>query len=265
LSHNETSKGFDLSTPLGALFGSNASCILVPQTIIGPYYVEGEVIRKDITDKEQGVATHLDFQFIDINTCEAVPNLVIDVWHANSTGVYSGVTAEGQGGLTTNFGRGIQQTDQDGVVQFNTIFPGHYINRTNHIHVMSTDNATMLSNGTFEGGTVSHIGQTYFDQVLIEAVETNAPYTQNEQPLTRNDEDELTGDHATEDYDPFMKYVYLGDAAGDGLLPWITVGIDKTANYNRNVSVASHWHPNGGTDEGDRPKAEDAGWLSQTG
>lgn len=258
LSHNATDKGYNLDTPLDVLFASNASCILVPETIIGPYYVEGESFRKDVTDGEPGVASHLDFQFIDINTCEAVPNLIIDLWHANSTGVYSGVTAKGQGGLKTNFGRGIQQTDKEGVVQFSTIFPGHYIGRTNHFHVMSTDNATILSNGTFEGGTVSHIGQVYFDQTLISAVEENAPYSQNKQPFTDNRQDDFTGDEASEDYDPFMKYVYLGDGANDGLLLWITVGIDITTNYNGEVSVASHWHPEGGTDEGGRGKPEDS-------
>ncbi|OAA41364.1 Intradiol ring-cleavage dioxygenase, core [Metarhizium rileyi] len=253
-SHNQTSQAFTLDTPVETLFGSNASCILVPETIVGPYYVEGESFRKDVTDKEPGVASHLDFQFIDINTCKAVPNLIIDLWHANATGVYSGVTAELQGGLKTNFGRGIQQTDKDGVVQFDTIFPGHYVGRTNHFHVMSTDNATILPNGTFEGGTASHIGQVYFDQSLIEEVEKNAPYVENKQPITDNRQDEYTGDEASPDYDPFMKYVYLGDEAKDGLLLWITVGIDITSNYNANITVASHWHPGGGTDEGDRLK-----------
>ncbi|KAK2593366.1 hypothetical protein QQS21_008941 [Conoideocrella luteorostrata] len=257
VSHDQTAKGYNLDTPLDVLFASNASCILVPETIIGPYYVSGEFLRKDITDGEPGVASHLDFQFIDINTCKAVPNLVIDVWHANATGVYSGVTAPGQGGLKTNFGRGIQVTDKDGVVQYSTIFPGHYVGRTNHFHVMSTDNATILPNGTFEGGTVSHIGQTYFDQSLVKAVEENAPYNLNKQPFTENTQDDYIGDEASKDYDPFMKYVHLGDKAKDGLLLWITVGIDTTTNYNDHVSVASHWHPGGGTDEsGNHPPGE---------
>lgn len=249
VSHGKSSNEYNLDTPIEELFGSNASCILVPETTIGPYYVAGEFLRKDISETEPGVALYLDFQFVDVHTCEAVPNLVVDVWHANATGVYSGVTAEGQGGLKTNFGRGIQITDEDGVAQYSTIFPGHYIGRTNHLHVMSTDNATILSNGTFEGGTVSHIGQTYFDQSLIAAVEANPPYTWNRQPLTDNRRDNYTKDEATEVYDPFMKYVYLGDCANDGLLLWVTIGIDTTASYNRNVKVASHWHPGGGTDE----------------
>lgn len=249
VSHDLTYKGFDLNTPVQTIFASNTTCALVPETIIGPYYVEGELIRTDITDGEPGVAVHLDFQFIDINTCEAVPNLLIDVWHANSTGVYSGVSAEGQGGLNTTFGRGAQQSDADGVVQFDTIFPGHYIGRTNHYHVMSTDGATVLPNGTFEGGTARHIGQTYFDPALIQAVEALEPYINNKQPFTTNIEDEYGVDQATPEYDPFHKYVYLGDKVSDGLLLWLTVGIDPAADYNENRTPAAHWHPGGGTDE----------------
>ncbi|KHN98279.1 Intradiol ring-cleavage dioxygenase, core [Metarhizium album ARSEF 1941] len=254
VSHNHTSAGHDLNDPLGGLFGSNASCVLVPETIIGPYYVEGEYLRTNITDGETGVASHVDIQFIDVNTCEAVPGLVVDLWHANATGVYSGVTAELQGGLKTNFGRGIQQTDDDGVVQFSTIFPGHYVGRTNHFHVMSTDSATMLPNGTFEHGTSSHIGQIYFDQALITEVEKTEPYMRNQQPVTDNRQDSYTGDEAAEDYDSIMKYVYLGSEVQDGLLLWQTIGIDTTANYNNKVEVASKWHPGGGTDEGGRHK-----------
>ncbi|KAG5946958.1 hypothetical protein E4U59_002526 [Claviceps monticola] len=240
ISHNQTDKDYTLDTPLNKLFTTNASCIFVPETKIGPYYVAGEYLRKDISEDEPGVP---------IYTCEAVPHLIVDMWHANAVGVYSGVTAEGQGSLKTNFGRGVQITDDDGVVQYRSIFPGHYIGRTSHLHVMSTNNATVLGNGTFEGGTVLHIGQTYFDQSLISAVEAIPPYSSNKQPLTDNRNDKLTGDEATELSDPFMKYVYLGDNVKDGLLLWMTVGLDKNANHNANVSAAAHWHPGGGTDE----------------
>ncbi|KAG6040167.1 hypothetical protein E4U41_001392 [Claviceps citrina] len=247
--HDQTARGYNLDTPVDDIFASNVSCILVPETRIGPYYVAGEFLRGDISEAQPGVASHLDFQFIDMHTCEAVPGLLVDVWHANAVGVYSGVTAEGQAGLGTNFCRGVQTTDGDGVVQYSTVFPGHYTGRTNHFHVMSTANATVLSNGTHEGGTVSHIGQVYFEQALIAAVEATAPYWSNEQPVTDNRQDFLTGDEASEEYDPFMKYVYLGHRPEDGLLLWITIGIDTAANYSRNISTAAHWHPGGGTDE----------------
>jgi protocatechuate 3,4-dioxygenase beta subunit len=55
-------------------------------------------------------------------------------------GVYSGVIASGNGNsnddsnLDATFLRGLQKTDDEGVAQFQTIFPGHYTGRATHIH-----------------------------------------------------------------------------------------------------------------------------------
>lgn len=54
---------------------------------------------------------------------------------------------------------------------------------------MSTDHARVLPNGTFEGGTVRHIGQTYFDESVIKAVEATEPYRRNPARRTTNLQD----------------------------------------------------------------------------
>ncbi|UNI20284.1 hypothetical protein JDV02_006384 [Purpureocillium takamizusanense] len=248
LSHDLSYKGYNLQTPAKTLFSSNTTCALVPETIIGPYYVEGELIRSDITDGQKGVRAHVDYQFINIRTCKPVPDLLVDIWHCNALGVYSGVSAPGQGGLDTTYGRGVQKTDSDGVVQFDTIFPGHYAGRATHIHVMSTDHARVLPNGTFEGGTVRHIGQTYFDESVIKAVEATEPYRRNPARRTTNLQDSFASDQATPQYDPFVKHVYLGSKAQDGLLLFLSIGIDPDADYNECRTPAAHWHPGGGED-----------------
>lgn len=76
------------------------------------------------------------------------------VWHANSTGVYSGVV-DGAG-LNTTFLRGVQISDDEGVADFETVFPGHYEGRVNHIHVTTNRGGKLLENGTYTGGTVNH-------------------------------------------------------------------------------------------------------------
>ena len=91
--------------------------------------------------------------------------------------------------INATFLRGIQPTDSEGVVQVATLFPGHYTGRTAHIHILSHHNGTVLPNSTFQGGTISHIGQLFFDQDLITQVEQTAPYNTNTQPLTTNAED----------------------------------------------------------------------------
>jgi protocatechuate 3,4-dioxygenase beta subunit len=70
------------------IFGANTSCILTPEVTDGPYYVTGEQIRKDVTEGQPGVPLYLEVQYLDIDTCEGVPGLYIDIWNANATGVY---------------------------------------------------------------------------------------------------------------------------------------------------------------------------------
>ncbi|KAK5659526.1 hypothetical protein OQA88_728 [Cercophora sp. LCS_1] len=247
VSHESTSS-FSLTTPVTDLFASNTTCVLVPETVIGPYYVSGELIRTDITSSQRGVPVHLDIQFLDLATCTGIPSLLIDIWHANSSGIYSGVSATGQGGLDSTHGRGVQETDADGVVQFDTLFPGHYTGRATHVHVMATADATVLPNETFTGGTARHIGQMYFDDALREEVEALEPYSLNSQDVTTNAEDMLAPDEATEEYDPFLKWVMLGDSLEDGLLMWITIGLDQAADYSENVAAAAHYLEGGGVD-----------------
>jgi protocatechuate 3,4-dioxygenase beta subunit len=109
--------------------------VLSPEVTQGPYWVQGELVREDITDDQEGVPLTLDIQIIDVKTCEPVPEAFLEIWHCNSTGVYSGVVANGNGNAndTTNldntFHRGIQKSDEDGVVVFETQFPGHYTGR----------------------------------------------------------------------------------------------------------------------------------------
>ncbi|KFY16220.1 hypothetical protein V491_05394, partial [Pseudogymnoascus sp. VKM F-3775] len=79
---------------------SNSSCLLSPEGESGPFYVQGEYIRSDITDAQPGVEIIMDLQFIDISTCLPIVDLIADVWHCNSTGVYGGVVSEGNGDAT---------------------------------------------------------------------------------------------------------------------------------------------------------------------
>lgn len=134
--HKSNLTGVTPDTDPSLLFSGNNSCILTPEVTEGPYWVSGELVRQNITENEQGVPLILDIQVIDIETCEPVPKVYLEAWHCNSTGVYSGVVANGNGNsadtanLDATFLRGINLSDDDGVVTFDTVFPGHYTGRT---------------------------------------------------------------------------------------------------------------------------------------
>ncbi|KAJ4403091.1 hypothetical protein N0V82_010704 [Gnomoniopsis sp. IMI 355080] len=226
------------------VFSDSTCTVLNPEGEVGPFYVPGEYIRTDLVDDQVGVPVTSDLQFIDVSTCEPLAGVWADVWNANATGVYGGVQSQGNGNyddtsnLNKTFLRGIAQTDDDGVVQFNTLFPGHYSGRTVHVHVVVHENATVLANGTLTGGSVSHIGQFFWDQDLITVVEALSPYNENTAELTTNAEDHVFGEQETEDSDsdPVFNYVYIGDDVSDGLFTWILVGINTTASYTPTYS-----------------------------
>ncbi|CAO2658348.1 Nn.00g060710.m01.CDS01 [Neocucurbitaria sp. VM-36] len=222
-------------SPSDVIFAGNSSCILQPETTEGPYWVSGEYVRKDITDGNPGVPLTFDVQIIDTTTCQPLNKIALEAWHCNSTGVYGGVIAGGNGNqadatnINNTMFRGIQFSDEDGVLQFDTTFPGHYTGRTPHIHVLAHVNSTLNAlNSTLTGGYVSHVGQLFFDQSLITEVEAVAPYTSNTQDLLLNVDDGIFSEEAATS-DPVINYVYLGDEVADGLFGWVTIGLNPNA------------------------------------
>lgn len=171
----------------------------------------------------------------------------------NSTGVYAGVIGDGNGNaddtsnLNRTFFRGIAKTDDDGVATFKSAFPGHYSGRATHIHVVTHAGATQLANGTLTGGNVTHIGQLFFDQDLIEDINTNvAPYNTNTIEIVDNADDRVFATETENESDPVFNYVKLSDDVEDGLFAWLAIGVDLSASYE--ASYAAVYGENGGTE-----------------
>ncbi|RAH77188.1 aromatic compound dioxygenase [Aspergillus japonicus CBS 114.51] len=253
-SHNETDLGYTPTTAERTVFSSNTSCALTPEATQGPYYITGEKVRRNVVEDQVGVPLTLDLQVVDIDTCNPVSDVWLEIWSCNSTGVYSGVVAAANGdgtddlgNIDTTFLRGIQRTDADGVVQFDTLFPGHYTDRATHLHILIHHNATELKNHTLGSGNatwVTHVGQAFFDQELISAVEETYPYTANTQVLTKNADDAILASEASLGADPVVDYAYLDSNVPDGLFAWMSFGINVTKNYEISAS-GSYWADGG--------------------
>ncbi|KAK7426878.1 hypothetical protein QQZ08_006624 [Neonectria magnoliae] len=230
-SHNKTDEGYTVNTDAATLFAGINSCVLTP---------------------EGGLDIVLDYQVIDVETCDPIPDVYLEMWHCNSTGVYSGILASGNGdssdktNIDNTWLRGIQLTDSDGVAQFESIFPGHYTSRATHIHIMVHTNATLLANQTLGSENyASHVGQAFFDQGLITDVELLEPYDTNTQELTTNEEDSILAEEvATDGVDPVMEYTLLGDSVADGLFAWLAFGINSTQSSS--VTPAAFLYAEGG-------------------
>ncbi|KAL4804045.1 Intradiol ring-cleavage dioxygenase [Aspergillus unguis] len=247
----------DLNTDPSELFASGGTCVLAEDVTQGPYYVTGEMIRDNLIEEQEGVDLYLDIQLLDSETCEPVPNVFLDFWHCNSTGVYSGIVANGNGdssdetNLDSTFLRGLQQTDDAGVAQFHTLFPGHYTGRAPHIHVLSHPNGTTVNtnNDTISGlytTSSSHVGQLFFDQDLISLVEENEPYASNTQELVLNEDDSILLQELNDNIDPFVEYVLLGDDVSQGLFSWVTIVVDSSQSTS--VTPAAYYTENGGVE-----------------
>lgn len=225
--------------------------------------VSGELVRKDITDGEPGVPLTFEVQLIDVNTCEPLPNIALEAWYCNSTGVYGGVSARGNGNTAdpnipyNTALRGIQFSDENGIATFDAIAPGHYTGRAVHIHskfhrfsifrgsttktapVLAHLGATELANGTISGGTIPQIGQIFFDQTLNTEIAKIAPYSTNTQPFTLNSQDSIMRNEASTS-DPVLNYVYVGDDLSEGIFGWASVGINTNNKYT--ARPAAHYN-----------------------
>jgi len=237
-------------TPDLELFANSGNCVLSPEVTEGPLYVRGEEVRRELTEGESGVKMTIDIQVVDVNTCKPMETVALDFWSCNSTGVYGGVlNYPGNGNpndlslINTTTLRGIQFTNVDGVATFDTVVPGHYAGRTNHVHAIAHVGAKQLPNGTITGGSVAHIGQMYFDQSLLKAVEGTQPYASNTQTWTQNAQDILLQQGANGD-DPVVQYVLIGDSIEDGIFAWIRFGVDPKAN--RPLNAAAYIDESGG-------------------
>ncbi|KAB8294009.1 hypothetical protein EYC80_009471 [Monilinia laxa] len=226
-----SSTKYSPSDPYSTIFTGNNTCILVPEVTEGPFYVTGEYVRADVreTATQTGIDLILDIEVIDTSTCEPVPNVYIDFWYANSTGAYSGVTdASSPSNINATYARGIQSTGSEGATQFTAFYPGHYQGRTQHIHVATHVGGTVFANGTYQGSTVSHIGQIFFDTSLSTQIEALTPYSTNPNPgSTTNANDGIFLQEAALG-DPVIEYSLLGSSLSAGLFGWIAFGIDPT-------------------------------------
>jgi protocatechuate 3,4-dioxygenase beta subunit len=215
------------------------ACVLTPELTEGPYCVEDALIRRDITDGKPGVPLTLRIAVQDLATsCGPLANAAVEIWHCDARGYYSGVSANNPGpdadptlvaeAAEQMFLRGVQLTDADGVVEFETIYPGWYISRTIHIHMKVAVEGT--AGETYEGGHVSHTGQLFFDEALTEQVLATEAYAgRPDEERTTNDQDSILADH--EDEPGFLVEVaqLVAGSIEEGLLGTIAIGVDSTA------------------------------------
>ena len=157
----------------------------VPAVTEGPYWVTDSAFgynRSTITSDLAGTNTQSGVPFTLVlyvydrnNSCVAMQNVQVDIWHCNAAGVYSGIKSSTNGNgvdyTSQSWLRGYQLTDSTGMVKFVTIVPGWYTGRTTHIHMRFRSTYNSSSDGS------TNTAQLFFDQTFIDSLDTTVtPY-----------------------------------------------------------------------------------------
>jgi protocatechuate 3,4-dioxygenase beta subunit len=154
------------------LFEGAGTCRVTSEQAEGPFYFDVDSIRSDIREDREGVPLRLALRVRDAEACAPIADAVVDIWHCDASGVYSGFD-DGEG---ERFLRGTQVTNRDGVAEFVTVYPGWYPGRTPHIHAkVHLDRQTVLTT------------QVYFDDAVSERVYADAPYEPGRDATNEND------------------------------------------------------------------------------
>ena len=208
----------------------------IPDETEGPYPGDGSngpdvleqigVVRRDLRSSfgeasgtAEGVPMTLEMEIKDLaNGGAPFVGVAVYVWHCDREGRYSlyseGVTEE-------NYLRGVQITDADGKVSFDSIFPACYSGRWPHVHFeVFPDQASIA-----DDSTIIATSQLALPQDASEAVYAQRGYETSVQNIA---EVSLADDHEFGDDGGASQ---LATATGDvrtGYTVSLSVGVDTT-------------------------------------
>jgi protocatechuate 3,4-dioxygenase beta subunit len=175
-----------------------------PQQTQGPYFVDGMPNRSDLRSEssdssiQDGVPLRLNINVYDVNgfangntggLCVPFGGARVDIWEANPQGIYSGVAEDGTEGK--DFLRGYQITNDNGTVQFTTVYPGWYEGRAIHIHVKVR--SLEGSQNPFEWTS-----QFYLNNSINELIHKQPPYSDHGPVDMLNEEDGIYAGPSTD-------------------------------------------------------------------
>ena len=180
-----------VSAALASMLSACTICRVWAEQDEGPYHRDEQPLRRHIVEDREGVALQLGIRLACDDTAP-VQDATVEVWHCDALGRYSGFPPPNDSTVVTaanaprdhylpdqTFLRGRQPEDAAAMVEFYTIYPGWYPDRTVHIHVMVHVGATTLTS------------QLYFPDDLNDHVLSLEPYSQRPGRDTTNDTDEI--------------------------------------------------------------------------
>jgi protocatechuate 3,4-dioxygenase beta subunit len=168
------------------------SCVVRPALTEGPYFVDVALNRSDIRVEpsdgsiKEGLPLVLRFRVSNISdtSCAPLAGAQVDIWHCDAAGAYSAVSDPGFDTSDQKWLRGYQITDEKGIAEFMTIYPGWYSGRTVHIHFKIRTEPEAESGYEFTS-------QLFFDERISDSVFALEPYAAKGQRDRFNTEDNI--------------------------------------------------------------------------
>ncbi|SED43383.1 Dioxygenase [Streptomyces sp. 3213] len=216
------------ATPDATPAAAAAVCTLTKEMTEGPYYLDGALVRADVTEGKAGIPLKLALTVVNDSTCAVIPNALVEIWHCDALGEYSGYV--GNNGHSEpddgTFLRGGVLTNSAGLANITTIYPGWYRGRCVHIHVKVHTGVTLTSDGSFTGGSELHTGQLFIDETITTAVAKISPYSTNTVTRTTLAQDSIYDDGGAAS--GLMTLTALGSSTSSGYTGTLTLGVQQS-------------------------------------
>ena len=199
---------------------TSSTCEAIPDETAGPYpdtkgmIADEAFYRSDITEDREGVPLTLTLTLVNVGaSCAAIVGAHVEIWHCDASGVYSEyANTMNPGSTATTYLRGVQTSDANGQVTFQTIYPGWYQGRVTHIHIQ-----------VFSGTSLVKTTQIGFPDSVNEAVYAVAPYAEKGQNPIGDDDDQVFGDGHD------LEIASITGNTANGYLATIAVGLASFA------------------------------------
>ncbi|MFF6977305.1 intradiol ring-cleavage dioxygenase [Streptomyces sp. NPDC008343] len=203
-----------------------AVCTLTKEMTEGPYYLDGQLVRADISEDKTGIPLQLTLTVVDDSTCAPLNSALVEIWHCDALGEYSGFVGNNGHDEPDNgtFLRGGVLTGPDGVARITSVYPGWYRGRCVHIHVKVHTDVTLTDDGSFTGGQELHTGQLFFDETITTRVAALAVYAANTVPRTTLAQDSIYDDGGVAS--GLLTLTALGSSPSAGYAGTLTLGVE---------------------------------------
>ncbi|MFD3614555.1 dioxygenase [Streptomyces sp. NPDC058676] len=263
-SADESTAGATATSTVSSTSSTAEVCYkLTSETTEGPYYIDADKIRRDITEDKEGIPLTLTLKVIDSETCKPIGNAAVDIWHCDALGLYSGYESlsTGGGGTAptdapsgaptgtptgeppsgapsggTGGGGGVHEepTDDERYLRgtWRTDKQGRVTFKTifpgwyrgRCVHIHTKVHVDgEWTDAGYEGGHACHTGQFFFDEESVLASAEVEPYSTSTTERTTLTEDTIYDQSGTQG--GLLKLKYNKKNIAKGIVGSITMGV----------------------------------------